>query len=59
VAAFLLFGLPTLRRQCVRYALAQVHAILDDESRTAAVRAIFAEFATKQSTAPAIPRLAA
>jgi hypothetical protein len=40
---FAAFGLPAMRRQCVRYAIAQVRAIVDDPSRTAAVIGAFAE----------------
>jgi hypothetical protein len=58
-AAFLALGLPVLWRQCVRYALAQVHAILDDEPRAAQVRAIFTDFAAKQAPPLTAPRLAA
>ena len=47
-------GLPALRAQCKRYAVAQVHAILDDPQRAAAVRAAFAEI-----TGKTIPRRAA
>jgi hypothetical protein len=36
-------GLPTMRGQCKRYAIAQVRAILVDPARTLAVRSVFAE----------------
>jgi hypothetical protein len=36
-------GLPALRNQCRRYAVAQVRAIVDDPERAAAVRAAFNE----------------
>jgi hypothetical protein len=38
-----LIGLPAMRRQCQRYAIAQVRAILADPARAAAVRMSFAE----------------
>jgi hypothetical protein len=37
------FGLPAMRGQCVRYAIAQVRAIVDDRTRAATVRRAFAE----------------
>ena len=37
------FGLPAMRGQCVRYAIAQVRAIVEDRTRAAAVRQAFAE----------------
>jgi hypothetical protein len=37
------FGLPAMRVQCVRYAVAQVRAIVEDHARAAAVRRAFAE----------------
>jgi hypothetical protein len=36
------FALPAMRRQCARYAVAQVRAIVDDPSRAATVRTAFA-----------------
>lgn len=36
-------GLPTMRGQCKRYAIAQVRAILDDPTRANAVRSAFAD----------------
>jgi hypothetical protein len=36
-------GLPTMRGQCKRYAIAQVRAILDDPARAHAVRTAFAD----------------
>jgi hypothetical protein len=36
-------GLPAMRGQCRRYAIAQVRAIVDDPARASAVRAAFAE----------------
>jgi hypothetical protein len=36
------FGLPAMRRQCARYAIAQVRAIVDDSARTATIRGVFA-----------------
>jgi hypothetical protein len=39
------FGLPALRAQCKRYAMAQVRAILSDPARASAVRTAFAELA--------------
>jgi hypothetical protein len=53
--AFALIGLPALRRQCQRYAIAQVRAILADRTRAAAVRHVFAELTGER---PAV-RLAA
>lgn len=41
-AALAAFGLPALRRQCVRYAIAQVRAIAEDPARAASVREVFA-----------------
>ena len=41
-AALAAFGLPAVRRQCVRYAIAQVRAIADDPARAATVREVFA-----------------
>jgi hypothetical protein len=41
-AALAAFGLPAMRRQCARYAVAQVRAIGDDPARAAAVREVFA-----------------
>jgi hypothetical protein len=35
-------GLPAMRRQCARYAIAQVRAILEDPARAAVVRGAFA-----------------
>ena len=37
------FGLPAMRGQCVRYAIAQVRAIVEDHARAAIVRRAFAE----------------
>jgi hypothetical protein len=37
------FGLPAMRGQCVRYAIAQVRAIVEDRARAAAVRQVFAQ----------------
>jgi hypothetical protein len=53
--AFALIGLPALRRQCQRYAIAQARAILADRTRAAAVRQVFAELTGEK---PAV-RLAA
>jgi len=41
--AFAAIGLPLIRTQCQRYAVAQVRAILADRTRTLAVRAAFQE----------------
>jgi hypothetical protein len=41
---FAAIGLPAMRSQCRRYAIAQVRAIVDQPSRAAAVRTAFAEF---------------
>jgi hypothetical protein len=49
--AFGLIGLPVLRRQCQRYAIAQVRAILSDRARAAAVRNAFAELIAEKRTA--------
>jgi hypothetical protein len=38
-------GLPAMRGQCRRYAIAQVRAIVEDPTRASAVRAAFAELA--------------
>ncbi len=46
---FAAFALPAMRRQCVRYAIAQVRAIVDDPARAAIVRQVFAELAGEQS----------
>lgn len=43
VVVFAILGLPTLRGQCKRYAVAQVRAILADPARAEAVRAVFQE----------------
>jgi hypothetical protein len=48
-------GLPSMRGQCKRYAIAQVRAILADPARANAVRRAFAELARE----PAASRLAA
>jgi hypothetical protein len=40
---FAVNGLPAMRRQCQRYAVAQVRAIVADSARAAAVRAAFAK----------------
>jgi hypothetical protein len=37
------FGLPAMRGQCVRYAIAQVRAIAEDRTRAAAIRQTFAQ----------------
>jgi hypothetical protein len=42
-------GLPAMRGQCARYAVAQVRAILSDPVRAAAVRAAFADLTGEQS----------
>ncbi len=47
--AFAAVGLPALRGQCKRYAIAQVRAIVADPSRERAVRSAFEEFATGES----------
>jgi hypothetical protein len=47
---FAAIGLPAMRSQCRRYAIAQVRAILDQSSRAAAVRTAFAEFSYDRST---------
>jgi hypothetical protein len=44
--AFAVFGLPALRKQCARYAVAQVREIVSDPLRKAAVRAAFDELTT-------------
>lgn len=36
------FGLPAMRRQCARYAIAQVRAIVDEPARAATVHGVFA-----------------
>jgi hypothetical protein len=43
IALFAANGLPTIRKQCRRYALAQIRAILADPTRAATVRAAFAD----------------
>jgi hypothetical protein len=48
--AFALVCLPALRRQCQRYAVAQVRAILADKTRAAAVRAAFNELTSEKPT---------
>ena len=45
---FALNGLPAMRTQCQRYAIAQVRAIVADSSRAAAVRTTFAELTNHQ-----------
>jgi len=50
-----IIGLPAIRSQCRRYAIAQVRAILADPTRAAAVRAAFAEL-TGEKINPVIPR---
>ncbi len=40
---FALNGLPIMRRQCQRYAIAQVRAIVADPARATAIRTVFAE----------------
>jgi hypothetical protein len=40
--AFAAFGLPAMRSQCARYAIAQVRTIADDAARAATVREVFA-----------------
>jgi hypothetical protein len=42
-------GLPAIRNQCKRYAVAQVRAILADRGRAAAVRAVLAEMVGERS----------
>lgn len=42
-AAFAMIGLPAIRNQCRRYAIAQVRAILEDSTRAATVYQAFAE----------------
>ena len=39
--ALAMFGLPTIRSQCMRYAIAQVREILADSQRAAVARAAF------------------
>jgi hypothetical protein len=43
--AFAAIGLPLMRAQCERYAVAQVRAILSDPSRENSIRSAFQEFA--------------
>lgn len=43
-------GLPALRGQCRRYAIAQVRAILASPARADVVRAVFAEFSNPRTT---------
>ena len=43
ITLFVVNGLPALRNQCRRYAIAQVRAILADPARAAAARAAFAD----------------
>jgi hypothetical protein len=43
IILFAVNGLPTLRNQCRRYAIAQIRAIFADPTRAAAVRAAFAD----------------
>ncbi len=45
---FAAVGLPAMRNQCRRYAIAQVRAILDQPARAAAVRSSFAEFSAQR-----------
>lgn len=47
--ALALFGLPAIRTQCKRYAIAQVRAILTDPHRVAVVRSAFAELTGEQT----------
>jgi hypothetical protein len=42
-----MIGLPMMRRQCRRYAIAQVRAIIDAPVRAAAVKAAFAELTSR------------
>jgi hypothetical protein len=42
------FALPMMRRQCQRYAIAQVRAIIDDSVRATAVKAAFAELTSRE-----------
>jgi hypothetical protein len=44
-----LIGLPMMRSQCQRYAIAQVRAIIDDSVRAAAVRAAFVDLTSRES----------
>jgi hypothetical protein len=46
--AFALIGLPALRRQCQRYAVAQVRAILADRTRSTAIRNAFTELTAEK-----------
>jgi hypothetical protein len=48
--AFALIGLPALRRQCGRYATAQVREILGDPARAAAIRKAFLELTAEKPT---------
>ena len=51
---FAAFVLPAMRRQCVRYAIAQVRAIVDDPTRAETVRQVFSELtgeATEEQSA--------
>jgi hypothetical protein len=45
---FALNGLPAMRSQCQRYAIAQVRAIVADSSRATAVRSAFTELMDHQ-----------
>jgi hypothetical protein len=47
---FAAIGLPAMRNQCRRYAIAQVRAIVGDPVRAAAVRAAFANSKTDRFT---------
>jgi hypothetical protein len=47
--AFAAVGLPVMRAQCQRYAIAQVRAILADANRESAVRIAFDELMGRQS----------
>ena len=42
------FGLPAMRGQCTRYAIAQVRAIVEDRARAAAVRQAFAQLSPER-----------
>ena len=53
--AFAAIGLPTIRGQCRRYAVAQVRAILADRTRAVAARTAFAELTSDTTQQPSIP----
>ena len=59
IIVFAAFVLPAMRRQCVRYAIAQVRAIVDDPTRAETVRQVFSELTGEPTEEQSAARWAA